>query len=132
MSIDTKKHRLFIGCRKPQKLIVMSTEDGKVIADLPIGESVDATKIDGGQAFASCRDGSLTVAAETAAGKFEVVQIVKTRPGARTMGIDPITHKIYLPTAEFGQPRPGSKGGAPTKPDTFMIVVVARHGSGSQ
>jgi DNA-binding beta-propeller fold protein YncE len=28
MSIDTKKHRLFIGCRKPQKLIVMSTEDG--------------------------------------------------------------------------------------------------------
>jgi hypothetical protein len=132
MSIDTKKHRLFIGCRKPQKLIVMSTEDGKVIADLPIGESVDATKIDGGQAFASCRDGSLTVAAETTAGKFEVVQIVKTRPGARTMGVDPITHKIYLPTAEFGEPRPGSKGGAPTKPDTFMVVVVARHGSGLQ
>jgi DNA-binding beta-propeller fold protein YncE len=35
MTIDTKKKRLFIGCRKPQKLIVMSTEDGKVLADLP-------------------------------------------------------------------------------------------------
>jgi len=128
MSIDSKQHRLFIGCRKPQKLIVMSTEDGKVVADLPIGESVDATKIDGGQAFASCRDGSLTVAAEAAPGKFEVVQTVKTRTGARTMEMDPTTHKIYLPTAEFGEPRPGSKG-APTKPDTFMIVVVARHGS---
>src|SRR5205085_1714590 len=57
MSIDTSKRRVFIGCRKPQKLIVMSTVDGKVLADLPIGESVDATKLEGGQAFASCRDG---------------------------------------------------------------------------
>src|SRR5207249_1579442 len=33
MSIDTRKGRLFIGCRKPQKLIVMSTANGKVLAD---------------------------------------------------------------------------------------------------
>jgi DNA-binding beta-propeller fold protein YncE len=37
MALDKKTHRLFIGCRKPQKMIVMSTDDGKVIADLPIG-----------------------------------------------------------------------------------------------
>ena len=37
----------------------MSTDDGKVIADLPIGAGVDATKFDGQQAFASCRDGKL-------------------------------------------------------------------------
>jgi hypothetical protein len=127
MSIDTKKRRLVIGCRKPQKLIVMSTDDGKVLADLPIGESVDATKIEDGQAFASCRDGSLTVAGETSPGKFTVVQTVKTRPGARTMGVDSTTHRIYLPTAEFEERRPGAKGGPPTKPGTFMIVVVARH-----
>ena len=42
-------------------MIVMSTVDGKVLADLPIGAGVDATKIDGGQAFASCGDGSLVV-----------------------------------------------------------------------
>src|SRR6266436_6467550 len=59
MSIDTSKRRLFIGCRNPQKLIVMSTEDGKVLADLPIGAGVDATQFDNGYAFASCRDGSL-------------------------------------------------------------------------
>jgi hypothetical protein len=129
MSMDVKKHRLFIGCRNPQKLIVMSSDDGKVIADLPIGVSVDATKIEGGQAFASCRDGSLTVAGEKSPGKFEVVQTVKTKVGARTMGVDPGTHKIYLPTAEFGEPKPGSKGGAPTIPGTFMIVVVGRHGT---
>lgn len=124
MSIDTKNHRLFIGCRKPQKLIVMSTDDGKIISDLPIGAGVDATKFDRGQAFASCRDGSLAVASETSPGKFEIIQTVKTPQGARTMGIDTTTRTIYLPTAEF---EPGSTGRPVMKPDTFMIVVVAQH-----
>jgi hypothetical protein len=127
MSIDTKKHRLFIGCRKPQKLVVMSTDDGKVLAALPIGAVVDATKIDDGQAFASCGDGTLAVASETSPGKFEIVQSLKTRQGARTMGLDPTTHTIYLPTAEFEERKPGATGRPATKPGTFMIVVVARH-----
>src|ERR1700730_9465446 len=71
MSIDTKKRRLFIGCRNPQKLIVMSTDDGKVISDLPIGAGVDATRFEGSRALASCRDGKLEVAGESAPGKFE-------------------------------------------------------------
>jgi DNA-binding beta-propeller fold protein YncE len=66
LSIDTERRRLFIGCRNPQKLIVMSTDDGKVLADLPIGAGVDATRFDGHQAFASCRDGKLEVAGERA------------------------------------------------------------------
>jgi DNA-binding beta-propeller fold protein YncE len=125
MSIDRNNRRLFIGCRKPQKLIVMNTDNGKVLADLPIGEGVDATKTDGGQAFASCRDGSLTVAAERS-GRFEIIQTVKTSSGARTMGLDPTTHRIYLPTAEFEELPPGATGRPKMKPDTFMIVVVAR------
>jgi DNA-binding beta-propeller fold protein YncE len=127
MALDRKTHRLFIGCRNPQKLIVMSAEDGKVLADLPIGAGVDATKVDAGQAFASCRDGSLTVAGEKD-GKYEVERVVKTPSGARTMGVDPSTHTIYMPTAEFVPTAPGAA--APqrpqTKPDTFMIVVVGQ------
>jgi DNA-binding beta-propeller fold protein YncE len=127
MSIDTEKHRLFIGCRKPQKLIVMSTDDGKVLASLPIGDTVDATKIDSGLVFASCRDGSLTVARETSPGKFEIIQTVKTGPGAATMELDSKTHTIYLPTAEFEQPKPGTTGRAAMKPGTFTVLVVSRH-----
>jgi DNA-binding beta-propeller fold protein YncE len=126
MSMDVEHRRLFIGCRKPQKLIVMSADDGKVLADLAIGEGVDATKIDAGQAFASCRDGTLAVAAEIAPGKFELVQTVKTPLGARTMGIDPASHTVYLPTAEFEEPKPGAPGRPVPKPGTFMIVAVAR------
>lgn len=130
MAIDRATHRLFIGCRNPQKLIVMSTENGKVLADLPIGAGVDATKFDAGLAFASCGDGTLTVARIVAGektGKFEVEQVVKTPLGARTMGVDDSTHTVYLPTAEFEAAQPGAASRRPkAKPDTFMIVEVGR------
>jgi DNA-binding beta-propeller fold protein YncE len=122
MSMDAGKHRLFIGCRKPQKLIVMSTQSGKVEASLAIGAGVDATAAHQGQAFASCRDGSLVVAGENA-GKMDVVQVVKTPLGARTMGLDPQTHRLFLPTAEFEDP---SAARPKSKPGSFMIIVVGR------
>lgn len=126
MAIDKKTHRLFIGCRNPQKLIVMSTEDGKVLADLPIGAGVDATKFHAGLAFASCGDGTLIVLGEKA-GKFEVEQVVKTPNGARTMGVDESTFTIYLPTAEFEARVPGAASRRPrAKPDTFMIVAMGQ------
>ena len=123
MAMDTKKKLLFIGCRNPQKLIVMSAEDGKIVADLPIGAGVDATRIDGNEAFASCRDGKLEVAGETA-GKWGILQTVSIPVGARTMDVDTTAHKIYLPTAEFEEAKPGARPAA--KPGTFKIVVVAR------
>ena len=80
MAIDAKNGRLLIGCRRPQKLIVMSTKDGQVLSDLPIGESVDAVKLDSGQMFASTAGAQLFVASETSPGRFAIVQIVKTSP----------------------------------------------------
>lgn len=121
MSIDREKGRLYIGCRKPQKMIVMDVKDGKVLADLPIGAGVDATQFANGEAFASCRDGTLAVIRETSDGKFAVAQTVQTKVGARTMGMDPSGPTLYLPTAEF---KSGGKRPTP-KPDTFQILVVA-------
>ncbi len=122
LAIDPAEGHLFVGSPKPQKINVMRTDDGRVHADLPIGAGVDATGF-AGDAFASCRDGTLTVAREKTAGRFEVVQTVSTRPGARTLGLDPTTRTLYLPTAEF-EPFAGKKRPAP-KPGTFMVVVVA-------
>jgi hypothetical protein len=127
LAIDTAKHQLFIGCRKPQKLIVMSTDDGKIVADLPIGVGVDATTFDGQQAFASCRDGKLNIAGENASGKFEIMQTVTTPVGAKTMAADPDAHRVYLPTFEFEEQKPGATGRPVAKAGSFMIVVVGRH-----
>jgi hypothetical protein len=126
MAIDREHRRLFIGCRKPQKMIVMSADDGKVLADLPIGAGVDATAFDDGCALASCGDGTLAVIRETSPGKFEVIQTVQTQRGARTMGLDPLTHTVYLPTAEFQSS--SGKGRPAPKPGAFQILVVSRGG----
>jgi len=123
MSIDAAKHRIFVGCRKPQKLLVMNTDDGKVIADLPIATGVDATRWDGHHAFASTREGKLSVAEEKG-GKFEIVQTVTTGFGTKTMDIDTGAHKIFLPTAEFEEAKAGERPKA--KPGSFMVVVVGR------
>jgi len=120
MAMDPAKHLLFVGCRNPQELVIMNADTGAVVDSLSIGAGVDATRFDEGQAFASTGDGTLTVAGQQN-GKWIVEQTVATAKGARTMGLDPITHRIFLPTAELepqatGRPRP--------KPGTFMIVEV--------
>lgn len=123
MAIDAANHHLFIGCRKPEKMIVMSTQTGKVESALPIGMGNDAARFDRSHAFASCGDGTLTVIGEKN-GNFEVEQTVKTAAGARTMGLDDSTQQIFLPTAEMLPAAPGHR--PQPKPDTFEIVVVSR------
>jgi len=123
LAIDTVNHRLFIGCRKPQKMLVMSTDDGKVVADFPISAGVDATRWDGHEAFASTREGNLTVVDEKG-GKWEIAQTIMTGIGTKTMDIDAAAHKIYLPTAQFEEAKAGARPAA--KPGTFMVVVVGR------
>ena len=51
MAMDMPNHRLFIGCRNPQKLIVMNSETGTIEASVPIGAGVDAGRFDGGLGF---------------------------------------------------------------------------------
>jgi hypothetical protein len=124
--LDTRRHTLVIGCRKPQKMILMSTESGKILANLPIGVGVDATKIDAGEYFASAGDGTLAVVGTSSSGKYNLVQTVQTPVGAKTMGIDDSTHKIYLPTADFEGPKAGGNGRPVAKPGTFKVVVVSQ------
>ena len=130
LAMDTKKRRLFSVCGN--KVMVVSTPDSsKVVATLPIGESADGAGFDAGTglAFSSNGDGTLTVVHEVS-GKFEVMETVKTQRGARTMAVDSKTHKIYLPTAEFGpapaptaqQPRPRPSA----VPGSFMLLVVGQ------
>ncbi len=125
MAIDPKHHTLFLGCRKPAKMIVMNSESGKILSDLPIGTGVDATAVEGSEAFASSGDGTLAVVTQSPGGTFKVSQSVKTALGAKTIGIDAETGKIYLPTADFEDPKPGVSGRPKARPGTFKILVVS-------
>jgi len=128
MAIDVKNHRLFLGCHNG-KMVMMDTTDRKVLAFMPIGQGVDANAFDPGTklAFASCGDGTTTIAKEESPDKLILVQTLKTERGARTMALDPVTHKIYLPAARFEFPT-NQVAGAPRQrpkmiPGTFKILV---------
>jgi DNA-binding beta-propeller fold protein YncE len=131
LAIDKAKGRLFVGCRS-QVMAVLDTGSGSVLAALPIGKGVDGVAFDAqrGLAFASNGEGTLTVVREDAPGHFVVVENATTLPGARTLALDPKTHRIYLATAQFGaapaataeNPRPRP----PMVPGTFVILVLGR------
>jgi len=122
MAIDVKNHRLFLGADK--LMVMLDYTSGKVVGSVPIGDGVDANSFDptAQLAFASCRDGTVTIAHEDAPDKLTVVQTLKTARGSRTMTLDPATHKIYLSAADYekgseGQRRPNAVSGS------FKVLV---------
>jgi len=130
LGLDAGHNRVFSGCHN-KIMTILDTESGKVIATIPIGEGVDGNGFDPDRelAFSSNGDGTLTIAGQRTAGKFEVFETVDTQRGARTMAIDPKTHYVYLPTAKFS-PLPSSVDGANPRPvmikDSFEILVVGQ------
>ncbi len=105
MAIDVAHQRLFSGCHN-QLMAVVDYTNGKVVATIPIGKGIDANRFDPGTglAFASCGDGTITVAHEDTPDKYTVVQTIQTQRGTRTMALDTKKHNVYTVTAEFGPP----------------------------
>jgi len=105
-------------------MVMMDSTDGKVVTTVPIGEGVDANGFDPGTqlAFASCGDGTTTIAKEESPDKLTVVQTLQTERGSRTMALDPTTHKIYLAAAKFEPPAEGQRRPRMI-PGTFKIMV---------
>src|SRR5208283_4670088 len=118
-------------CGGSKTMVMMDDTSGKVLADVPIGQGVDANAFDPGTqlAFASCGDGTVTIAHEDSPEKFTVVQVLQTEPRARTMTVDPKTHKIYLASAKFEASAADASGEGGKRqrprmvPDTFKILV---------
>jgi hypothetical protein len=81
-----------------------------------------------GLAFASNGEGSITVVHEDSPTTFHVVSTATTRRGARTMTVDPRTHRLYTVTADFGAtPAPTDSNPHPRPnlvPGTFSLLVL--------
>jgi len=128
MAIDAAHHRLFIGCRN-KLTVMMDSTNGHVLTTVPIGQGVDANVFDPDTqlVFSSCGEGVVTIAHQDAPDKLSVVQTLVTERGARTMAIDPKTHRIYLATAQY-ETQPAPAPGAPRQrpkiiPASMKILV---------
>jgi hypothetical protein len=132
IDMDREHRRIFSTGRKPLFLVVVNADNGKVVQSLPISSGVDANVFDpeAGLLFVSTRVGKLHVFHEDSPDKLTPVETVQTEFGAKTMGLDPKTHNLFLTTADFGP------AAAPTKenpepqrkpiPGTFRVLIYGR------
>lgn len=129
LAIDRKHRRLFSVCSN-KLMVVVNADNGRLITTLPIGSGVDAAAFDPSSqlVFSSNGEGTLTVVHEDSPDKYSVVENVVTQKGARTMTLDPKTHKIFLDTADFGPtPAPTAerpRTRPPAIPGTFTLLVL--------
>ena len=129
LAFDSAHHRLFSVCQN-KKMIVTDSSDGHRVASVAIGDGPDGAVFDDarGLVFSSNGEGTLTIVHEDDPEHFSVVDTVATQKSARTLTLDPKTHRLFLPAAEFGatpaataeQPKPRPA----MVPDTFSVLVV--------
>lgn len=127
LAMDSKDGVLFSVCDN-KMMTVTDIKSLKVVAMPAIGANPDAAGFDpgAGLAFSSNGEGTLTIVKEVG-GKWQAVDTVQTERGARTMTVDPRTHRVYMLAAEYGPPQAGDKKGRPSiLPDSFHVLVVGK------
>ena len=130
IAIDTAEHRVFSVCAN-QSMAVTDSVTGKTVARIVIGRGADSVGYDPDfqMLFTSNGiDGNLTVIHQDSPDDYRVLATVTTQVSARTLVLDPGSHRIYLAAARFGPPpTQGPEQPAPHAnliPDTFVILVA--------
>jgi YVTN family beta-propeller protein len=144
--LDTYKHRVVTrfplhGCEGPTGIAydaasrevlsacgngvaIVSGADGRQIARLPIGKGADGAAFDPKRHIAllpAGRDGNLTLIRLQPVP--QVVGRIATAVSARTIAIDPVNGRAYLPSATLAPPV-GNERPKPV-PGSFRVLVVA-------
>ena len=101
-AFDEKTHRLFIGTRTPPRMIVMDSQTGKEIANLPTVEGMDGVYFDprlkqiyvsGGRDYDV---GYVFAYQQKDADHYETIGKIRTRSGAGTSFWSPELNRYYL------------------------------------
>jgi YVTN family beta-propeller protein len=131
LALDTASRRLFPVCDN-KLMAVVDADGGKVVTTVPIGEGPDSVRYDAARKLVfspNGHDGTLTVIKQDGPDKYSVLETVTTEKSARTMELDPKTHKIYLAAAKLGPPPAASAENPHPRPSivpgTFHLVVVS-------
>jgi DNA-binding beta-propeller fold protein YncE len=98
LALDSTNHRLFSACGN-EKLVVLDSTNGKVVAAVPIGSGVDFVAYD--QELrriytANGGSGTMTVISQDAPDRYSVIETVTTAKGAHALAVDQATHRVYV------------------------------------
>jgi hypothetical protein len=104
MALDETHHRLFVGFRKPAKLIVFDTESGKAVATLDSPGDADDIFYDNSRRriYVSGGDGSIGIVQQNDADHYKTMAKIPTSTGARTSLFVPELSRFYLAVPHRG------------------------------
>ncbi len=109
MALDEVNHRLFIGCRKPAKMLVLDTADGKEIASVDITGDTDDLFYDATlkRIYVSGGAGSVSVIEQKEPDHYNVIATIPTGEGARTSLLVPELKRLYVARPHRGKQAAG-------------------------
>ena len=98
MALDEEHHRLFIGCRKPAKVLVLDLDTGKTITSIDCVADTDDLYYDSTarQIYVTGGGGTITILKQTDADHYAPIRNIPTGDGARTSVLDPETGWLYV------------------------------------
>lgn len=129
LALDIEHSRAFSVCGNGH-MMVTDVKNGHHVATVAIGDDPDAVAFDAQRHLVfspNGADGTLTVVRQQSPDKYDVVATLPTQRSARTLALDPASHRLFLAAAEFEPlPEPHAEHQrAPMKPDSFAVLVVA-------
>jgi DNA-binding beta-propeller fold protein YncE len=113
MALDEADHRLFVATHEPARMVVLDTNSGRTIAELPCVQDADELYYDAGRKriYVPGGEGYISVFQQTDPDHYQLLAKVPSTLGARTAGY-------------FGKGRKGF--------DRFFLGVPARADHGAE
>jgi DNA-binding beta-propeller fold protein YncE len=105
LALDEANHRLFVGCRRPARLLVYDTARGTQTVALEIGGDADDVFYDDARhrLYIACGDGRVEVLEVRGPDTYRSLGHVATAPGARTCLYVPDLGRLYVAVPHRGE-----------------------------
>ena len=107
MALDEANHRIFVGCRRPAKILILDTGSGKQLNAFDIVGDTDDLFYDAARKrlYVSGGEGYIDVVQDNGNGQFSRLARLQTASGARTSLFVPGQNRLYLAVPHRGGQR---------------------------
>jgi len=105
MALDEPTHRLFVGTRRPPRLVVLDTQTGRIMTSVEISGDADDLFYDATRQriYVSCGEGFLDTIQRHDDDRFERIDRLPTRRGARTSLFDAASDRLFVAVPRDGE-----------------------------
>jgi hypothetical protein len=105
IALDEKMHRVFVGCRRPARLLVFDSASGKTVGMTESGGDADDMSFDvsGKRIYLACGDGVISTIEQVDSDHYKKLSDTPTAQSARNSLFVPELKMFYLTVPRQGQ-----------------------------